>query len=92
MSKMVNEVCVYFCGGGGGDGVVVLLAASAPIQICLIGFDSHNYRVIMAFSSRPCRSEKQLLCAPACCQTVYSRVSDRQGGEREIGELAMDFG
>lgn len=63
-------------------------ASSAPIQICLIGFDSHNYRVIMAFSSRPCWSEKQLLSTPTCCQIVYGTEwateerEERWGGGR----------
>lgn len=50
---------------GGGWGVAVAVSvggeASAPLQICLIGFDFYNYRVIMAFSVQPCRSERQLL-------------------------------
>lgn len=56
--------------------------ASAPIQICLIGFDSHNYRVIMVFSTQPRRSERQSLCAPACCQMVYS-TEPGESEERE---------
>lgn len=59
--------------------------ASAPIQICLIGFDSNNYRVIMAFSIQSCWIERQLLCAPACCQMVYSRKRARR--KRGIGGI-----
>lgn len=68
--KRVNE--------GWGEG-----GSICPIQICLIGFDSNNYRVIMAFSTRPRRSESQLLHAPACCQMVYSREWVTESGERE---------
>ncbi len=74
-SKHEKSVCVWRGGGGG------------PIQICLIGFDSHNYRVIMAFSTRPCRSERQLLRTPACCQMVYSRERATERGEREMGGI-----
>lgn len=69
-------VCVSVCVVGGR----LVWAASAPIQICLIGFDSHNYRVIMAFSSGPRRSERQLLHAAACCQMVCSGEGAGGGG------------
>lgn len=72
--KRVNEVW-----GEGGS--------ICPIQICLIGFDFHNYRVIMAFSVTSYRSESQLLYAPTYCQMVW--VTERV--EQEMGKFAMDF-